>query len=454
MKEEQTEPLTDLNQKSSVKPDWLTTLERESWQPELLISGLAIFAAMQFPTLIADFQLYVAFNFDKDMFMYASILTSYLSVASYAIAINFSVHFALRVFWIGVLGLMSVYPKGIDYDNYPYGGKKFVEKLRQKLTTLEDFSIQIDRLCSIIFASSGLIVLSLVSASILVSSVFLLSLIIKFLVPNYWDDLYNQITVIILAGFMVLFGIVLSLFNYTKLKHTAFADKYHFPIYWTFSSFIFNVLNRPFHYLSMTFSTNTSAGKMNVLIGIYIVGLSGFITLNTVMRMGGIETRDYYAEESNEFALDPMFYDNLRPSHRYATRPSISSDVIEGKFVKLFVPYTKRLDVKLKEVCGDTTLKKDDSMNDFQHSQRQNEAYLQCFEQFYQVYLNDVKLQKVDWHFYQHPNKEEKGLISYIPTASLEEGKSVLRIEEWQSKKEKEEEKEMRVFEIPFWLGK
>ncbi|MGB1243558.1 MAG: hypothetical protein ACPG49_13605, partial [Chitinophagales bacterium] len=421
MKENQEQPI-EVPEKST-KPDWLTTLERESWQPELLISGLAIFASMQFPAIIADFQLYVAFNFDKEVFMYASILTSYLSIASYAIAINFSIHFALRVFWIGVLGLMSVYPEGIDYENYPYGGKKFVGKLRQKLTTLEDFSLQIDRLCSIIFASSGLIVLSLVSAGILIGSVFMLSLIVKFLLPNYWDEHYNDVTMAILGGLMIFFAATLSLFNYTKLKHTAFADKYHFPIYWTYSTLIFNVLNRPFHYLSLTFSTNNSATKMNIFAGLYILALSGFIGLKTAVQVGAIETRDYYAEESNEFALNPLYYDNLRPEHRYATRPSIPSDVIEGKFVKLFVPYTKRLDKKLKEMCKDSELKEEDSMSDFQHSRLQNKAYLECFEEFYPVYLNDEKLQKVGWHFYQHSNKEEEGLISYISTDSLEGGK-------------------------------
>ncbi|MGB0931008.1 MAG: hypothetical protein ACPGVB_09550 [Chitinophagales bacterium] len=452
MKENQ-EELIEVNEKSA-KPDWITTLERESWQPELLISGLAIFAAMQFPALIADLQLYLAFNFDKEMFMYATILTSYLSIASYAIAINFSIHFALRVFWIGVLGLMSVYPEGIDYENYPYGGKKFVGKLRQKLTTLEDFSIQIDRVCSIIFASSGLIVLSLVSACILVSSVFVLSLVVKFLLPDYWHDYYNNVTLGILGVIVSLFTVVISLFNYTKLKHTAFADKYHFTIYWIYSSLFFNILNRPFHYLSMTFSTNNSATKMNVFAGLYIVALSGFVGLKTLVEVGGIETRDYYAEESNEYALNPLFYDNLRPQHRYATRPSIPSDVIEGKFVKLFVPYTKRLDVKLKEMCKSGGLKKEDSMSDFEHSQLQNKVYLECFEELYSVYLNDDKLQEIDWHFYQHSNKEEEGLISYISTDSLEGGKNVLRIEEWHSEEEKEKEKEAKIFEIPFWLGK
>lgn len=436
---------------SNDKPDWLITLERESWQPELLISGLAIFAAMQFPALIQDFQLYIAFNFEKGVFLYLSILASYLEISSYAIAVNFSIHFALRVFWIGLLGLMSVYPKGIDYDNYPYGGEKFVEKLRQKLTTLQDFSLQIDRLCSIIFSLSALVVLSLVSACILVGSVFLLSMLTKFLLPNYFDESYNFVTVSILGVGMVLIGVVLSLFNYTKLKHTAFAEKYHFPIYWTFSSLVFNVLNRPFHYISMTFSTNNvKSGRMNFLMGIYIILLSSYITLNALYKTGGIETRDYYAEESNEFALNSMFYDNLRPEHRYVTRPSIPSDIIEGKFVKLFIPYTKRLDGELKDFCEEKKLKKDDSTSEFEYNRLKNKALLQCFETLYQVFLNDEKLTSIEWQFYQHPNKGENGIISYIPIDSLKERKNVLRIEE----KERKGEDEKRIYEIPFWAGK
>ena len=434
--------------KKNEHPDWLKALERESWQPELLISGLAIFAAIQFPTYIGDVQDYMAFNFDKEVFGYGVILTSYLNIASYAIAINFSIHFILRVFWIGVLGLMSVYPEGIKFEKYPYGGTHFVGKLRKKLASLKEFSLQLDRICSIIFSLSALIVLSLVSACILVSSILGLSLLVKFLLPNYYDDHYNGITMMIFGGIILFFSVILALFNYTKLKYTSFAEKYHFPIYWTFSTVVFNVLNRPFHYISLTFSTNNLAGKMNIALGVYIVLLSSILVLNAKMQHGGIETRQFYGEKSNAFALNPMSYDNLRPEYRYVTRPSIPSDVIEGKFLKLFIPYPKRLEEKLKKVCKEVVLKKEDPVSDFQHGRLQNEAYLECFERFYQVYVNEELWAKPSWQFYKHPNKEEDGIISYLPTDSLLQGKNVLRIEEWKV----EEEEEQKIYEIPFWF--
>ena len=37
------------------KPDWLVNLEQESWQAELIISGLAILGALQLPGLIDRF---------------------------------------------------------------------------------------------------------------------------------------------------------------------------------------------------------------------------------------------------------------------------------------------------------------------------------------------------------------------------------------------------------------
>ncbi len=432
------------------RPKWLEVLETESWQPELLISGLAIVASIQFSSYIEDLLEYLLFNFDHTSATFGSVLIIYLDIASYAITLNFSIHFVIRVFWIGVLGLMSVYPEGIRFEKYPYGGEHFIAKLKEKLSDLRSFSLQLDRTCSIIFSLSSLIVLSLVSTTILVGTVFGLIVFLKWLLPEYYISSYIQMSFYGMAVLISFFVIVTSVFNYTKLKHTKFAQKVHFPFYWFFSTLFFNILNRPFHYLSLTFATNTRMGWVGFFTGIYMIVLTGFFLLRTVSNEVGFETRNYYATETNAFALSTQHYDNLRSEEEYIRMPSLSSDVIGGSYVKVFIPYRKRLDEKLEEICSNASLegRKDSvSTSVFEQNRLSTFRHLQCFHSLYSMKLNDKSLQSIEWQFYEHPNKGEKGIIHYLFTDSLPNGKNLLYIEQLPL----EEGKESKQWEIPFW---
>lgn len=432
------------------RPKWLEILETESWQPELLISGLAIVASIQFSAYIEDLHDYLLFNFDETARTFGSYLILYLDVASYAIALNFSIHFVIRVFWIGVLGLMSVYPEGIRFENYPYGNVHFVERLKAKLRSLRGFSLHLDRICSIIFSFSSLIVLSLVSTTILVGSFWGVVMVVKLLLPEYYTSSFIRIVFYCIAAIFSVFLLSTSIFNYTKLKHTKLAEKVHFPLYWFFSSLFFNILNRPFHYLSLTFATNAKMTLVSFFIFIYMTLLSAFFVFKTVNSQVGFETRSYYATDSNAFALADQHYDNLRSGEKHIRVPSLSSDVVEENYLKIFIPYQKYLDEKLEKICYNASLegKKDTlSKDEFERNRIHTFRHLQCFRSLYSMELNNQPLLSIEWQFYEHANKGEKGMIHYLLTDSLPKGKNVLRVEQLSL----EEGKEGKQWEIPFW---
>ena len=99
--------------------------------------------------------------------------------------LSFSLYLGLRGFWVGVLGLSSVYPKGINLEKLNFNAifNKQITKYN-----FNDFVIKIDNICSSIFSFCFLISFSIIS--------FCLFLVQMILGSTYLDKLlsFNSIT--------------------------------------------------------------------------------------------------------------------------------------------------------------------------------------------------------------------------------------------------------------------
>jgi len=103
------------NKKKSFFSEWLEQLQQESWQLELLISGLALFGIWESQNVIVRFDYYIDVFATSDFRPYLSIFR-HLLWSSWAIfLLNLLIHIILRGFWIGAIGLRYV-SGDIDFD--------------------------------------------------------------------------------------------------------------------------------------------------------------------------------------------------------------------------------------------------------------------------------------------------------------------------------------------------
>ena len=63
---------------STDKPNWLLKLEQESWQAELIISGVAILGSLQLPDLIDRLGEWALIYFSADSSIFCSLFLSFL----------------------------------------------------------------------------------------------------------------------------------------------------------------------------------------------------------------------------------------------------------------------------------------------------------------------------------------------------------------------------------------
>ena len=121
------------------KPKWLRALETQSWQAELVISGLAIFGSLQLPSLLNNLVDYCLFNFSEEYMEVFFFLFIYPYFAATILIFSFIAHLILRALWIGMLGLVSVYPNGINPDQ-DFFSKDYMKKfLKEYPKVLKEF---------------------------------------------------------------------------------------------------------------------------------------------------------------------------------------------------------------------------------------------------------------------------------------------------------------------------
>ena len=106
-------------------------------------------------------------------------------------------------------------------------------------------------------------------------------------------------------------------------------------------------------------------------------------------------------------------------------------------------------DEKIKTICKDLNIP--DDLTKIEKKKMQDNYNLECLKSYYSVYINDSLFDNLDYMFYIHPNANEKGIITYINTDHLKEGKNTLKLDTYKSEDIEDSE---NIHSIPFWVVK
>jgi hypothetical protein len=410
--------------------DFLHELHSRSWEMELLLSAAVIFSLFQLPSLLDTFAEYVHFTIGAPSTLFfadACILT--LFSASYILIANFLAHLIMRSFWIGLIGLDRAYPRGIIVERLHYAGF-----LRQYVSAhvgqLQRLITKVDRASSIIFSFTFLIVGLLVFFATLTT--VMVTIIILF-------DLRGA------AAYCVLLApLMIALPMMTIVALDKFTDR--FKPKWKQSERLASISERAYHLfhtatprffmapILFVLTSNMKRWKFIALSWFYVLGA----TLSGVAGAAGyVEYKGaiFYSDAIGKYSTSAFYYDNQRPDRKYMLEPSIQSDIISDKYIRLFIPYNVR--------NNDSLLKHSDAAQFFapegvrfrlngasvSHTAHEKEA-LETLKKSYAIMLNDSLLLDCEFLFYQHPKTAAKGIITYIPAALARPGRNVLSVQE------------------------
>jgi len=388
-----------MNQKAPKEiPDWLKDVQNHSYMPELLISGAILLVLFSLDKHL------ITFCFDlKDMFSFSgsNILIGIVTISSFssltALKFILIIHLALRMIWVGLIGMSYAYPDGINYTKTNFKG--FFNKGMRESQTPTNAIIALEKVCSLAYSFAimyifiiagfsiiiGLIGFSLVFYKILgillflIFIVYLIDLLSKYRIRNTRTGYY-----LILPGHFLIRTLGLG-FLYRKVLHTF---QSHIGLYKTLSVIVVFML------LGIMSSVET---------------LAGFLHWNDVKEMGwfgaSIQDNDY------EDRLDKIPLDDLSLESYY---------ICDDQSLTVFVLFNFLRDdsqIDSSSVPGDA--------NRYELIREYNK-YL---NQLNRIYIDDSLYTDLSWVLEEHIITSQPGCRSKINIDHLGYGKHFVMFE-------------------------
>lgn len=418
--------------------EWLANLQRESWQLELIVSGFSIFLLLEGTEFLSDLFQHIRNNPSSDLFgnLISKLIVVFCLFSFKAMTVNLLVHLFLRGLWIGMIGLQSV-TKNIDYDKLNYD-KIYEDFLKPKYHNLESGIVLIDKIASLIFSLSFLLIFCFLSFLLFLLFVGGVEYIIGFIfsgLPGYYiiENIfsYSSLFIGIIYAFDFLSG------GSIKRIRGVFAQIY-FPIYrflgWITLSFL---------YRSLYYSLVSNINKAVLMIFL----ISYFLLMTTISSIR-ISSQPYHLMDASPESIHSNFYDAERKDGESVEKASIPSKIYSGKHLPLFIRNWSTDTEIIRLICPNLKTTKKEGLHfgrnipktwkfnrlfsneqNFIFKKEKIDSALLCNKMLFDIYLNDQLLTDQEFHFTKHPSNDDLGFHTMIDINDLPSGENLIRIE-------------------------
>ena len=446
--EESAEQSNELGERSRSEPDdgpfpeaagdgklmkRIVSLQRPTWELELLISGAVVFSLFQLPGRLRTWFEGLQPHTSSDVGMLPFMAFYFLTLIVICLAVAFSLHFVLRSIWVGLTGLRSVFPKGIDWDELDIGpvARSVYREMNPSLQAAEK---QADRIASTIFAVLFALLMSFGGA-------FLLLMVPMMIVELLRVRLFPQVPTIV-AFYAVIVVVLLptsgvGLVDAWFKKDLARVEK-HPRLFaraervsrWMQRLFMAQLSSPVILTFSSRFSLKTVTGGMVASMFCAVAIFMGFFAMTS--GFFGFDSYVYFPQRGGAQVLTPLHYEDQREPTETSRLPTLPSEVIDGPYLRVFIPFRVGRDAeRVEERCPGLQaekaegfflrrrLKPDDELA--------NDRLLDCVKSAYVVRIDGAE-PVGDWSFGQHATNGLKGLVLYVSTESLQTGRHEILI--------------------------
>ena len=426
----------------------LDKLQQESWQLELLISGFAIFGLITAIPFVRT-EMNVAEN-DKQIYAFTLLLIAF--IACCILIFNLLIHVILRGLWIGALGLRYVSGE-IDFEKLNYS-PKFTKHLEKKIVSFDKYVATLENYCSVLFASSFLLIFYVISISIIILSIVGIATLI--LANDSLPEL-PRIFIGVFLLFFILIGAFLVFIDFLTqgfLKKNKWLSKIYFPFYWVFSYLTLTFLYRPLVY-------NFLDNKFTKRLSFFLV--PSYIIISILISFKNNKTN--YLESARYVSstyIDKRNYEDLLVNgDDFARVATIQSKVITDPYLKVFKVFTENVENQIYNYHPSLSPKNDtrgfksdvikyDSTESLVKRDSLIKKYLEILNKTHQIYIDSIQFDK-DFLIAKN-NKNQFGFETYINIKNLSEGKHILTLKRF--RKRKKDTILGTDIRIPFWYFK
>jgi hypothetical protein len=405
------------------KPKWLEYLAAESWQVEMIISGIAIVGSLQLPSLLYQAIDWTLYNFSDGNLDLFYLFFTYLTLAISVLIFNFIAHFLLRSLWVGMLGLASVYPQGINEKSTNLG-EYYLTEVKKEYGDLNGYNVRLDQTASLFFALSFLLAIMMFCFSIFVLAIILFSNLLLMLFPTWKQD-YIFIT---FFSILALGALVISILNSKWFKTKPWAQKSHYHLSTRMNFVLYHIFKEPVTYISLTFYTNLSKGQFSKLTFFYfaiVMPIVFYILINSNVFF--MMTERYFTNARNPLRIYPQHYADQQDPKAVILVPFIPSFTQESTNVPLFLPLPQRELNVIEKKLG--KYKKDPKLSEDENLDHERAYDMERLKRYYTIKINGKTWQNPSFFYHDLDQRLETGALTYLPAKLLQAGKNTIDIE-------------------------
>jgi hypothetical protein len=424
-----------------------------TWEVELLLSGALVFSMLQVPGLLDDLNYALRPRLKGDLSGGVLMLYFYLKVSSYALIATFVLHLAVRAIWVAALGLRSVYPEGVLWENLRRG-PVFIDYSKRNTLTLDQMIDRTDNRASLVFAFGMLLVLMSLAITLFTTALACLGgLISHFLLGGSRNPWITTVLVMVIAAPLLLAYWLDRRLGARIPQHHWLAGCMRFM----FRVGSLMIWGRFTHPILLTVSSRIGVGRGNLLMAGALYTLMAVVALQIVVQTGAISLpgEQYLPQERSARELDAVNYADVRDLREAQQGQAfIQSEIIRGPYLRLFIPYVpKRLDAALELACPDAiptqgvAAATDDER--LAAEQVRTEALLDCAaDTLYPLRLDGKPQKDLRYDIARDPLTSMRGFVAMIDVRDLAPGRHELELTRPQ---QPDSDDPVRPARIPFW---
>ena len=419
---------------------------------ELIISGLLAFALLAVPGRVFD--AWAVQSIHAEGLVEYALWFGFIVVAglSYALAIAFLVHLAIRGYWVALIGLKSTFPEGIRWDRIPLMGSISQGFYRERIGDLGLTIDRADRAASILFAMAILVALAMVWVGVLAIGMILASGLLGAL----FADSERATRAILVVFYVVLVGssLVPALLEKIASRRTAAgagtAGLARLIRFWL-RAYGLMIPQRLILPVQATLQSNLNGKGFMVVyfLVIFLTTVFGSLQIVHSARFATLHRYDVLTGEAAEAGMLGAHYESMRSGHdRLLRYPMIPADRIAEAHLRLFLPHRPTRDNPLARAnCAGL----EDGRNTAK-AQAAAEIAHACLATMWAVSLDGVAVPLDDFVLAERRDLEMRGLTGYLAVGDLAPGRHDLQVV-WNPAGGERGRARRIEYRIPFWLS-
>ena len=110
-----------------------------TWEVELLISGATVFGLLQLPAPLHRWLSIAGQAHGESVYQAIKMFGIYIQFSLWILIVTFVMHLFMRGYWIALVGMNSVYPKGIQWEKVKGFGPIYKESLEKNIVRAINF---------------------------------------------------------------------------------------------------------------------------------------------------------------------------------------------------------------------------------------------------------------------------------------------------------------------------